>query len=144
MPRPLILTRCGQLTHPTSESVDGASTTFTVMDDFSRFIIAWRLQTDMASDSFIEVVQDAVDLTGMTDVSWEHRAQGYFRTTGQAISLIPSENTCGWWASVTYWLRPSILRPTANWSGITGPLNLTSTRSHTMFQETWRTRSRTL
>ena len=28
----------------------------TVMDDFSRFIIAWRLQTDMTSDSFIEVV----------------------------------------------------------------------------------------
>ena len=28
-----------------------------VMDDFSRFIIAWRLQTDMTSDSFIEVVQ---------------------------------------------------------------------------------------
>jgi putative transposase len=40
----------------------------TVMDDFSRFIIAWRLQTDITSDSFIEVVQDAVDLTGMTDV----------------------------------------------------------------------------
>jgi putative transposase len=34
----------------------------TVMDDFSRFILAWRLQTDMTSDSFIEVVQDAVDL----------------------------------------------------------------------------------
>jgi len=47
----------------------------TVMDDFSRFIIAWRLQTDMASDSFIEVVQDAVDLTGMTDVPWEHRTR---------------------------------------------------------------------
>ena len=29
----------------------------TVMDDFSRFIIAGRLQTDMTSDSFIEVVQ---------------------------------------------------------------------------------------
>jgi hypothetical protein len=38
------------------------------MDDFPRFIIAWRLQRDMTSDSFIEVVQDAVDLTGMTDV----------------------------------------------------------------------------
>ena len=25
----------------------------TVMDDFSRFIIAWRLQTDMTSDSFM-------------------------------------------------------------------------------------------
>ncbi len=75
MPRPLALIRCGQLTHRTSESVDGASTTFTVMDDFSRFIIAWRLQRDMTSDSFIEVVQHAVDLTGMTDVPWEHRTR---------------------------------------------------------------------
>jgi len=47
----------------------------TVMDDFLRFIIAWRLQTDMTSDSFIEVDQDAVDLTGMTDVPWEHRTR---------------------------------------------------------------------
>ena len=39
----------------------------TVMDDYSRFILAWKLQTDMTSDSFIEVLQDAVDLTGMTD-----------------------------------------------------------------------------
>ena len=28
----------------------------TVMDDFSRFILAWKLQTDMTSDPFIEVV----------------------------------------------------------------------------------------
>ena len=27
----------------------------TVMDDFSRFIIAWRLQTDMTSDSFMRL-----------------------------------------------------------------------------------------
>ena len=47
----------------------------TVMDDFSRFIIAWRLQRDMTSDSFIEVVQDAVHLTGMTDIPWEHRTR---------------------------------------------------------------------
>ena len=37
----------------------------TVMDDYSRFILAYRLQQDMTSDSFIEVVQDAVDRTGM-------------------------------------------------------------------------------
>ena len=37
----------------------------TVMDDYSRFILAWRLQRDMTSDSFIEVVQEAVDRTGM-------------------------------------------------------------------------------
>ena len=36
----------------------------TVMDDYSRFILAYRLQRDMTSDSFIEVVQDAVDRTG--------------------------------------------------------------------------------
>ena len=47
----------------------------TVMDDFSRFILAWRPQTDMTSDSFIEVVQDAVDLTGMTNVPWERRTR---------------------------------------------------------------------
>ena len=47
----------------------------TVMDDFSRFILAWRLQVDMTSRSLIEVVQDAVDLTGMTDVQVEDRTR---------------------------------------------------------------------
>jgi putative transposase len=40
----------------------------TVMDDYSRFILAWKLQTDMTADSLIEVVQLAVDATGMTEV----------------------------------------------------------------------------
>ena len=40
----------------------------TVMDDYSRFILAWRLQRDMTSDSLIEVVQEAVDRTGMDQV----------------------------------------------------------------------------
>ena len=44
----------------------------TVMDDYSRFILAHRLQQDMTSDSFIEVVQDAVDRTSMDQVS-SHR-----------------------------------------------------------------------
>ena len=40
----------------------------TVMDDYSRFILAHKLQRDMTTDSFIEVVQDAVDKTTMTEV----------------------------------------------------------------------------
>ena len=40
----------------------------TVMDDYSRFILAHKLQRDMTSDSFIEVVQETVDKTGMTQV----------------------------------------------------------------------------
>ncbi|TLN23514.1 DDE-type integrase/transposase/recombinase [bacterium] len=45
----------------------------TVMDDYSRFILAWELKSDMAAGSLIDVVQQAVDLTGMTDVPVEDR-----------------------------------------------------------------------
>ena len=45
----------------------------TVMDDYSRFILAWELKSDMAAGSLIDVVQKAVDLTGMTDVPLEDR-----------------------------------------------------------------------
>jgi len=47
----------------------------TVMDDYSRFILAWKLQKDMSADSLIEVVQEAVDSTGMTDVPVEDRTR---------------------------------------------------------------------
>jgi transposase InsO family protein len=47
----------------------------TVMDDYSRFILAWKLQKDMSANSLIEVVQEAVDTTGMTDVPVEHRTR---------------------------------------------------------------------
>ena len=45
----------------------------TVMDDDSRFILANKLQRNMTSDSFIEVVQDVVDKTGMTEIPVKHR-----------------------------------------------------------------------
>lgn len=45
----------------------------TVMDDFSRFILAWDLKTDMTGGSLEEVVQHAVDFTGMTEVPVEDR-----------------------------------------------------------------------
>ena len=47
----------------------------TVMDDYSRFILGWRLQKDMSANSLIEVVQEAVDATGMTDVPVEDRTR---------------------------------------------------------------------
>jgi len=43
----------------------------TVMDDYSRSILAWKLQLDMTSDSLIQVVQLAIDVTGMTEVPLE-------------------------------------------------------------------------
>ncbi len=47
----------------------------TVMDDYSRFILAWKLQKDMSANSLIEVVQEAVDATDMTDVPVEDRTK---------------------------------------------------------------------
>jgi putative transposase len=45
----------------------------TVMDDFSRFILGWDLKTDMTGGSLEDVVQLAVDVTRMTNVSVEDR-----------------------------------------------------------------------
>jgi putative transposase len=45
----------------------------TVMDDYSRFILAWELKSNMAAGSLIDVVQKAVDFTGMTNVPVEDR-----------------------------------------------------------------------
>jgi transposase InsO family protein len=47
----------------------------TVMDDYSRFILGWKLQKDMSANSLIEVVQKAVDATGMTDIPVENRTK---------------------------------------------------------------------
>jgi transposase InsO family protein len=47
----------------------------TVMDDYSRFILGWKLQKDMSANSLIKVIQEAVDATGMTDVPVEDRTK---------------------------------------------------------------------
>jgi len=47
----------------------------TVMDDYSRSILTWKLQLDMTSDSLIQVVQLAIDATGMTEVPLEDRTR---------------------------------------------------------------------
>jgi len=44
-----------------------------MMDDYSRFILAWKLKLNMAAGSLIDVVQKTVDFIGMTDVPVEDR-----------------------------------------------------------------------
>ena len=66
------------------------------MDDYSRFILAWELKSNMAADSLIDVVQKAVDATGMTDVPVEDRTMllsdngaGYIsRQFGEYLGLV--------------------------------------------------------
>ena len=45
----------------------------TVIDDFSRYILGWELKSDMTATSLIDVVQLAVDITGMDKVPIQDR-----------------------------------------------------------------------
>ena len=46
-----------------------------VLDDYSRFILAWDLKPDMTAQSISEVVQQAVEWTGMDQVPVEDRTR---------------------------------------------------------------------
>ena len=46
-----------------------------VLDDFSRRIIAWRFQNTMTAEAFSEVIEDACEATGMDDVPMKERAR---------------------------------------------------------------------
>jgi RNA-directed DNA polymerase len=46
-----------------------------VLDDYSRFILAWDLKRDMTAQSISEVVQQAVEWTGMVQVPVENRTR---------------------------------------------------------------------
>ena len=88
----------------------------TVMDDHSSFILAYKLQRDMTSDSFIEVVvQEAVDRTGMDQVPVTHRTS-LLSDNGPGYVSRAFRDYLG--ISIS-WRRPSTLRPTASWSGTT-------------------------
>lgn len=46
-----------------------------VLDDYSRFILAWDLKPDMTAETFSEVVQKAVEWTGMEQVPIQDRTR---------------------------------------------------------------------
>ena len=62
------------------------------MDDFSRFILGWDLKVDMTGSSLEDVLQQAVDFTGMTT------GQRSCRITVQATFPSNSMNISDWWA----------------------------------------------
>jgi putative transposase len=45
----------------------------TVIDDYSRYILAWDLKRDMTADSLIDVVQRAIDASGICQVPVEEQ-----------------------------------------------------------------------
>ena len=51
----------------------------TVMDDYSRYILAWELKRDMTANSLIDVIQQALDVSGMSKVPVKDRTSLLFR-----------------------------------------------------------------
>ena len=45
----------------------------TVLDDYSRFILAWRLGTTMGARDVMDTLNDALDFTGLDQIKVNHR-----------------------------------------------------------------------
>ncbi|MFC1979560.1 DDE-type integrase/transposase/recombinase [Chloroflexota bacterium] len=59
-----------------------------MMDDYSRFILAWELKSDMSADSLIEVIKEAIDATGMTEVPVEDRTKLLSDNGASYVSMV--------------------------------------------------------
>ena len=93
----------------------------TVMDDYSRFILAHRLQRDMTSDSFIEVVQEAVDRTGMDRVP-NHRPDQAAERQRPGLYIQSLQGLPGYGGHQAHpGSATSTPRPTGSWSVTTRP-----------------------
>jgi putative transposase len=44
-----------------------------VLDDYSRYIIAWKLTTSMAADDVKKALDAAIETTGVKEIKVKHR-----------------------------------------------------------------------
>jgi putative transposase len=45
----------------------------TILDDYSRYIISWRLTTTMAASDVTDTLEDALKATGLTEARVHHK-----------------------------------------------------------------------
>ena len=88
----------------------------TVMDDYSRSILAWKLQGDMTTDPLVQVVQLAIDVTGMAEVPLEDRT-GLLSDDGSGYVSRAFCDHLGLVGIRHILAAPTIPEPTGNWSG---------------------------
>jgi transposase InsO family protein len=86
-PAYIVMTAADEFTHKTTRVHELWQTDFTylkvtgwgwyylasVLDDFSRFIIAWKLFTSMETGDVKELLDEAIDVTGVEHVAVRHR-----------------------------------------------------------------------
>jgi putative transposase len=82
-----------------------------VLDDYSRKILAWRLQSSMDAGAFSEVVELACEVTGMSEVDPEKRPR-LVSDNGPSLISSDSMNTSTAGASGISSPRRTIRRPT--------------------------------
>jgi RNA-directed DNA polymerase len=91
----------------------------TVLEDFSRYIIAWKLSPTMGASDVTETLDEAIAITGVDQVKVKHRPR-LPATTAQRICQASSGST---WA-IEAWAISEVLRitrrPRARSSAITG------------------------
>ena len=57
----------------------------TVLDDYSRYIISWRLTTTMAAADVTDTLEDALEVTGLSEARVRHKPT-VIRITGPVTS----------------------------------------------------------
>jgi len=86
-PNYIVMTASDKFTHPTTRVNELWQTDFTyfkivgwgwyypgsILDDYSRYIIAWKLYTTMATTDVTDLLEDAVTKTGTDRVAVKHR-----------------------------------------------------------------------
>ncbi len=65
----------------------------TILDDYSRFIIAWRLCTSMSASDVSDTLDDALTFTGLDQVKVRHRPR-LLSDNGPTISQENYPNIC--------------------------------------------------
>jgi len=89
-----------------------------VLDDFSRYILAWELKSNMKTESISEVVERAIEWTGMKRVPVKLRAR-LVSDNGRPTLRWPSRNTCGCTRCGTSAVHRIIRKRTGNSNGST-------------------------
>ena len=64
----------------------------TILDDFSRYIIAWKLCTTMTTEDVTDTLELALQASGLERANLAHTGPGCCRITGQATSRAISQS----------------------------------------------------
>lgn len=84
----------------------------TILDDYSRYIIAWKLCTTMRAEDVTDTIELALTASGC-DQAWSDTSRACSATTGRATYPATWPNGWGTRKWITFAVRRSIRKPRA-------------------------------